>query len=128
MRAIDPATDQVVGEYPEHTPEQVASLLERAHEAFRKWRDVPLDERGGLMRRAGAQLRRRSSELALLMTREMGKPIVQAEQEIEKCAVGCDYFAEHARRYLAPEEIESDADRSFVRFDPLGAVLAIMPW
>jgi succinate-semialdehyde dehydrogenase/glutarate-semialdehyde dehydrogenase len=84
--------------------------------------------RGHAMKRAAAVLRERSAELSTLMTREMGKPIVQAEAEIEKCAVCCDHFAENAARYLAEETIASDADHSYVRYDPLGAVLAIMPW
>jgi succinate-semialdehyde dehydrogenase/glutarate-semialdehyde dehydrogenase len=80
------------------------------------------------MRRAARVLRERSAELARLMTLEMGKPIAGAEAEVEKSAAGCDHFAEHAAVYLANENLPSDATRSYVRYDPLGAVLAIMPW
>jgi succinate-semialdehyde dehydrogenase / glutarate-semialdehyde dehydrogenase len=80
------------------------------------------------MRRAAAVLRERSAELARLMALEMGKPIAGAEAEIEKCAAGCDHFAGNAAVYLATEILPSDATRSYVRYDPLGAVLAIMPW
>ena len=128
MRAINPATEEPIGEYPDHSPAQVREALARAGEAFRRWSASGLNHRQSLMHRAAAALRARSAELSTLMTREMGKPIAQAEAEIEKCAAGCDHFAEHAARYLAVEEITTDATRSYVRHDPLGAVLAIMPW
>ncbi len=89
---------------------------------------MPLDARAALLRRAGALLRERSAELSALMTREMGKPIVAAEAVVEKCAACCDHFAALAATYLAPTPIASDATRSYVRYEPLGAVLAIMPW
>jgi succinate-semialdehyde dehydrogenase/glutarate-semialdehyde dehydrogenase len=128
MRPIDPTTELPLDDFAEHSPEQVTRLLKQAGDAFRAWRGVALDERCGLMRVAGRVLRERSAELAGLMTREMGKPIVAAEAEIEKCAACCDHFADHGPEYLAPQAIATDATRSFVRFDPLGAVLAIMPW
>ncbi|HEY2586532.1 MAG TPA: NAD-dependent succinate-semialdehyde dehydrogenase [Tepidisphaeraceae bacterium] len=128
MKAINPATEEPAGEHPDHTEDQVQALLRRAGEGFREWRTTPMSRRAELMRRAGAVLRRRRGEFAPLMTREMGKPIAQAETEVEKCAACCDYFADHAAHYLAEEPITTDADRSYVRFDPLGAVLAIMPW
>ena len=128
MRAINPATEEPIAEYLEHNPAQVKDLLEQSAAAFSQWRTRTMDDRGRLMHRAAAVLRARAAEFALLMTREMGKPIAQSEAEIEKCAVGCDYFADHAAAYLAPETIASDADRSYVRYDPLGPVLAIMPW
>jgi succinate-semialdehyde dehydrogenase/glutarate-semialdehyde dehydrogenase len=80
------------------------------------------------MHKAAAELRARQSEYAAIMTREMGKPIVQSEAEVEKCAVTCDYYAEHAEAFLAEQTRETDASRSYVRFDPLGVVLAVMPW
>jgi succinate-semialdehyde dehydrogenase/glutarate-semialdehyde dehydrogenase len=128
MRPIDPTTEQPLEDYPEHSPDQVNQLLNHAGDAFRRWRQVPLDERCRLMHAAGRALRERSAELSRLMMREMGKPIVAAEAEVEKCAACCDHFADHAAEYLAPRDITSDATHSFVRFDPLGAVLAIMPW
>jgi succinate-semialdehyde dehydrogenase / glutarate-semialdehyde dehydrogenase len=128
MRPIDPTTEQPLEDYAEHTPRQIKQLLSQAGEAFRGWRETPLGERCRLMRRAGRVLRERSADLSRLMTREMGKPVVAAEAEIEKCAACCDHFADHAPQYLTPQFIPSDATRSFVRFDPLGAVLAIMPW
>ena len=78
--------------------------------------------------RAAGLLRQRRDALAELMTREMGKPVVQARAEVDKCAWVCDYYAENAESFLTPEIIETDASKSFVAFEPLGVVLAIMPW
>ncbi|HWE94314.1 MAG TPA: NAD-dependent succinate-semialdehyde dehydrogenase [Tepidisphaeraceae bacterium] len=128
MRSIDPTTELPLEDFVEHSPDQVKQLLDQAGAAFRTWREVPLDERSRLMRGAGRVLRERSAELARLMSSEMGKPVVAAEAEIEKCAACCDHFADHGPAYLSPQVIPSDATRSYVQFDPLGAVLAIMPW
>jgi succinate-semialdehyde dehydrogenase/glutarate-semialdehyde dehydrogenase len=128
MEAINPATEEVVARYPDHTDDQVRQLLTHASEAFGRWRVTPIASRGHVMQRAAGVLRDRSGQWSSLMTREMGKPIAQAEAEIDKCAICCEHFAEHAARYLAEETIVSDADHSYVRYDPLGAVLAIMPW
>lgn len=128
MRAINPATGETIREYAEYDRQAVDGLLARAQGAYVSWRGVPMKERSGLMRRVAEVLRKRKRELAELMTREMGKPIVSAEGEVEKCAVNCDFYAEHAARFLATEKIESDADVSYVRYEPLGPVLAIMPW
>ena len=128
VKVINPATEELIGEFDEHSPAQVQERLQVAEEAFARWRRVPLEDRGKRLTGAARVLRQRSAALSLLMAREMGKPLAQGEAEIEKCAVACDYFAQHAARYLASEEIASDATRSYVRYDPLGPVLAIMPW
>ncbi|MGH7074592.1 MAG: NAD-dependent succinate-semialdehyde dehydrogenase, partial [Stellaceae bacterium] len=107
---------------------RVTRLLEAAADAAVRWRRTLIEQRAAPMRRAAGVLRGRSAEFSSLMTREMGKPIAQAEAEIEKCALCCEHFAEHAGGYLADEPIASDAARSYVRYEPLGAVLAIMPW
>jgi succinate-semialdehyde dehydrogenase/glutarate-semialdehyde dehydrogenase len=128
VRAVNPATEELLHEFPDHTSSEVQSLLRQTGDAFAAWRHTSLLDRSQLMRRAARVLRERSAELARLMTLEMGKPIAGAEAEVEKCAAGCDHFAEHAAVYLANEVLPSDATRSYVRYDPLGAVLAIMPW
>lgn len=128
MQSINPATEEVLESYPDHTPEQIENLLHRAHNRFHSWRRTSIEERSSLIRAAARILRERSAALSSLMTREMGKPITGSESEVEKCAAGCEHFAEYAASYLAPQQIPSDATRSFVRFDPVGAVLAIMPW
>ena len=128
MRAINPATGEVIREYAEHDGGAVDRRLAQAKAAFAVWRGTPMGERSALMRRAAGVLRGRKDEFAELMTREMGKPIVAAEGEVEKCAMNCDFYAQHATEFLAADQIESDADASYVRYDPLGPVLAVMPW
>jgi succinate-semialdehyde dehydrogenase/glutarate-semialdehyde dehydrogenase len=128
MRPIDPTTELPLADYVPHTDEQVQSLLLRVGNAFSQWRHTPMLERGRMMHRAAQVLRDRVADLALMMTHEIGKPIVAAEAEVEKCADCCEFFAFHSARYLAEIEIASDATRSYVRFDPIGGVLAIMPW
>ena len=128
MRVINPATEEVIGEYDFHSTEQIDAALAASGRAFTPWRDTAFAERGRLMHRAGAVLRERSGSLAALMAREMGKPVTAGEAEVEKCAATCAFFAHHAERFLADEPIASDATRSTVRYEPLGAVFAIMPW
>ncbi len=128
MRAVNPATGAVIREYEEHSPAAVRGLLRASAAAFAAWRRVAVPERSRLLREAGRVLRAGKARYAALATEEMGKPIAAAEAEVEKCALVCDHYAEHAARYLAPEEVRTDASRSYVRYDPLGPVLAVMPW
>jgi len=128
MKSIDPTTGRPLKEYPDHGPDEVPLLVRRAGEAFLTWRDTSFAERAELMAKAATVLRDGIADYAPLMTREMGKTVVSAEAEVEKCALVCDFYAENAERFLAPEEIASDASRSFVRYDPIGVVLAVMPW
>lgn len=128
MDAINPATEEVVSRHAEHTPDQVARMLDSAGRAAREWRGVPIGRRTEVLSNAARILREKAGELATTITREMGKPVGQSEAEIEKCAVGCDYYAAHAAAHLAPEVVGTDADRSYIAYEPLGAVLAIMPW
>ena len=128
LRSVNPATDVLVREYPETPPEETARILAAARAAFGSWRRTGLAERAGPMRRAAALLRERRDALARLMAVEMGKPLAQGRAEAEKCAGACEHYAAEASGYLAPEEIETDASRSYVAFEPLGVVLAVMPW
>jgi succinate-semialdehyde dehydrogenase/glutarate-semialdehyde dehydrogenase len=128
MRAINPATGELIREYPEHDATEAAALLERAERAFSSWRRVPFAERARLMTRAGGLLRERSGDYGRLITEEMGKPLGAAEGEVDKCAWVCEFYAENAERFLSAEMVGTDAGRSLVRYDPLGPVLAIMPW
>ena len=128
MRAVDPATGQLIREYLEHTDDEAAARLERAAEAFRAWSVRPVSERVVLLRSLAGVLRAGLPATATLVTHEMGKPIVQAEAEVEKCAAACGWFADHAPALLEPEPVATQASASFVRFDPLGVVLAVMPW
>jgi succinate-semialdehyde dehydrogenase/glutarate-semialdehyde dehydrogenase len=128
MRSVNPFTEQVISEYPEHSPAQVRAALDAAGRAATECARMAMSDRASRMLRAAEMLRARKPQLSRLMTAEMGKPIAAAEGEIEKCAGCCEHFAERAADYLAPEFIPSDATRSGVRYEPLGAVLAIMPW
>jgi succinate-semialdehyde dehydrogenase/glutarate-semialdehyde dehydrogenase len=128
MKATDPATGKLIREYPEHGEDEVAARLQRADSAFRSWSLRPVTERSALLHSLAGVLRADFASHAALMTSEMGKPIAQAEAEVEKCATTCDWFADQAAALLAPEPAATEAAASAVRFDPLGVVLAVMPW
>ncbi|MFC1595500.1 NAD-dependent succinate-semialdehyde dehydrogenase [Gemmatimonadota bacterium] len=128
MKVINPATGEFVREYIEHTSEEVSAGIDQTHVAFLSWRRTGFAHRAELMNRAAGVLRDRKEEFARLMTLEMGKPISQAIAEVEKCARVCEYYAENAEVHLEQEEIGSTASRSFVTFQPIGVVLAVMPW
>jgi succinate-semialdehyde dehydrogenase/glutarate-semialdehyde dehydrogenase len=128
IRSINPATESVLATFSCFAEAQIERVLQHGKEASERWRKTSFEQRGELLRKAGAYLRRENARLAGLITAEMGKPIVEAEAEIEKCAWVCDYYAEHAARFLADEPRESGASESYIEFNPLGVVLAIMPW
>jgi succinate-semialdehyde dehydrogenase/glutarate-semialdehyde dehydrogenase len=128
METINPATGERVREYAEAGAAEVGGILARADAAFHAWRSVPFSERATRVRRAGALLRERKDTYARLMAVEMGKPVAQGRGEAEKCAWVCEYYADHAEAFLSPEPVDTDATRSFVAFEPLGVVLAVMPW
>ncbi|MCM3879603.1 MAG: NAD-dependent succinate-semialdehyde dehydrogenase [Vicinamibacterales bacterium] len=128
MTSVNPATGEAIKTYDEMTPGQVSAAIDQAHEAWKAWRTEPFVKRGALMKQAAAILRRRKDELAKLMAIEMGKPLKQGVAEAEKCAWACEYYADEAEAILAPEAFKTDAAKSYVAFEPLGVVLAIMPW
>jgi len=114
--------------YPGDSARQAADKVARAAGAQRAWRRTGFEERARLMQAAAAVLRRRRDEFASLMTSEMGKLVSDGRAEIEKCASACDHFAAHAAGYLARQRIEIEGAKAFVAFNPLGVVLAVMPW
>lgn len=128
IESLNPATGETLNTYDEMSPEEVGRVVESVHEAFLSWRETGFADRAKLMRAAAQVLRAGADGYAELMAREMGKPIGGGRAETEKCAWLCDHYAENAESYLAPEMIETDASRSFVHFEPLGVVLAVMPW
>jgi len=128
ITTVDPATGQNLATYEVHGPQAIDEALTRAATAYRAWRNVPLAQRSGLLRAAASDLRARKAELAALATREMGKTIGEAEAEVEKSALGCDYYAETGAKHLADIFIETNAAQSYVGFRPLGVLLAVMPW
>lgn len=128
IQSINPATDEVIQTYAPHTPAQIDDALANARRAFLAWRETSFDERGAVLRRMASELRQRKHELAKLATLEMGKPIAEAEAEVEKCAWNCEFYAEHAERFLSPEPAPSTARESYIAYRPLGVIFAIMPW
>jgi succinate-semialdehyde dehydrogenase/glutarate-semialdehyde dehydrogenase len=128
MQSINPATEEVLKSFEPHSKEQIEETLQTAAATFRRWRKTSFGERAALMRGAAANLRQHAARLAAVITAEMGKPIVEAEAEIEKCALNCDYYAENAARFLEDDDRPSNASRSCIQYAPLGVILAIMPW
>jgi len=128
LKSINPTTEDVVETFEEFSAAQIDAALQQAFDAQRQWRLTSFGERSARIQNTARALRAQKSRLAALATREMGKPIVEAEAEIEKCAYNCDFYAEHAATFLADEHVAMNLSDSFVAFEPLGVVLAIMPW
>src|SRR5436190_14366384 len=128
IESINPATEEVIATFDQFTPAQVEQALVEADAAFHQWRRQSFAERSRAMRGAAELLRKRKDRYAGLITAEMGKPITQAEAEVEKCAWVCEYFADNAERFLARRPAQTEARASYVAFEPLGVVLAVMPW
>ena len=128
MRSINPLNGEVIADYPEHTDAEVDARLDAAHQAFLAWRRVPFGERAVAMRAAADQLDQRKDELGRLMALEMGKPIAAGRAEAEKCAWVCRYYADEASSMLADQPIVTERAKSYVHHEPLGVVLAVMPW
>jgi succinate-semialdehyde dehydrogenase/glutarate-semialdehyde dehydrogenase len=128
IATINPATGETLKEFAPHTAEEIEERIARAAEAFRAHRRTSFAERAAKMLRATEILEAEKDELARLMTTEMGKPIRGARDEVAKCAWVCRYYAETAEAFLADEEVASSATRSYVSYQPLGVVLAVMPW
>lgn len=128
IQSINPYSGEILEEHEEFTSIEINNALDQASRTFKEWKKSSFEERSRLMKNAAEELRSNTREYAETMTREMGKPISQSLAEIEKCAWVCEYYAENAKGHLASEVIETDASESFVQYDPLGIVLAIMPW
>ncbi len=126
--SINPATGAELARFEVFSPSQIEAALDGAAAAKRAWARVPISERVDLLRRMARALRAGKAEYGRLITLEMGKPLPEAEAEVEKCAWNCDFYAEQAPHFLADEVTASNASESAVVFDPLGVVLAIMPW
>lgn len=128
LQSIDPATGKVLATYNADDDKKVEKAVKQAQKAFGEWRGQSLAQRGKVLKAIAAQLRKDKQKLAELATREMGKPIAQSIAEVEKCAATFDYYAKEGSKFLADEIKETDAKKSYVSFQPLGVVLAIMPW
>lgn len=128
ITSINPANLQVVNSYSQMTSSEVKKIIDLTDSAFEKWKDFSFSQRSNLMVKAAQFLQKKREEYSKLMTIEMGKPIAQSRAEIDKCAWVCEYYAENAEQFLSDELITTDASKSFVSFQPLGVVLAVMPW
>jgi len=128
FKSINPYNGEQVGLYPALTQEELAIKLNLNKVTFESWKEVPLSDRCNLIKKAGQVLRDNVEEYAKMITSEMGKPISESRSEVNKCAWVCDYYAENAADFLADEIIPTEAKKSFVRHNPIGSVLAIMPW
>jgi len=128
FESFNPATGKLLEKFAEASEAEVEQALAATQTAFLAWRERPIAERSALLHEVAKRLRARAGEHAQTMALEMGKPLAQGEAEVEKCAWVCDYYAEHAARMVAPEPRATDAKKSFIRFDPIGVVFAVMPW
>jgi len=128
LTSINPASGDTLATYPEMALGEATQAVEKSDRAFSKWRESSFQIRSDALKRAAQKLRSRIEEFAKLMTLEMGKPITQSRAEIEKCAWLCDYFAENGQDFLKSELVKTDAQKSFIAYEPLGVILAIMPW
>jgi len=128
LEAIDPATGERLASYEEHDDGEVRRRVAAAAAAQREWAERSFAERAVPLLRAAELLEERAAEYGTLMAREMGKPFADGEAEAKKCAAGCRFYAEHAAAFLADEPVATEARKSFVAYQPLGVLLAVMPW
>lgn len=128
MESINPATGQLLKTFDTWDAAQLEAALRAAADARAEWQATPFGERARLFRTIAAALRKRTAHYAGLISQEMGKLIKEARAEVEKCAWGCEYYAENGERFLRDEVVETDASLSYIAYLPLGTVLAIMPW
>ncbi|MAP54892.1 NAD-dependent succinate-semialdehyde dehydrogenase [Altibacter sp.] len=128
VTSLNPYSGEKIETHKKHTKTEIASILKKANDRFYSWRETSIEERKKLLHAAASELKKNADEYAEMITREMGKPISQATAEVEKCAWVCEYYAETAEKHLANEIIKTDAEKSYVSYEPLGVILAIMPW
>lgn len=128
MKSINPFNGQLINIYEEHTSDDLQGILDNVQQEYILWKQTSCGERSALMAKVASVLRNRKDEFARLMTLEMGKLLRESMAEVEKCAWVCEYYSQHAEELLQPEIVATDARRSYITFQPLGVVLAVMPW
>ncbi|MCL6495207.1 MAG: NAD-dependent succinate-semialdehyde dehydrogenase [Ignavibacterium sp.] len=128
IQSINPANNKVIKTYQEISDRELSEVLSKMQYAFEDWKTKSFNYRASLMKTAGEILRSKREEYSKLMTLEMGKPIAQSRAEVDKCAWVCEYYADNAEKFLQDEIIKTDSSKSFVTYQPLGVVLAVMPW
>ncbi len=128
IQTINPATGKIEKSYAPFSKDEVMKIIDESYDAFLEWKNLGIKKRSGLVKNAANVLRSKREEYAQLLTIEMGKPIKQSIAEVEKCALVCDYYADNGEVILQNEIVKTDASESYIQFDPLGVVLAVMPW
>jgi succinate-semialdehyde dehydrogenase/glutarate-semialdehyde dehydrogenase len=128
LQSINPFTGKIIRTWDGNSPNEVENIIEKADGAFRIWRDTDMDKRAERLRNLANLLESGKHQLAVEMASEMGKPVIQGQSEIEKCAWVCRYYAEYGPGLLAEEIRKTDADKSYICYQPLGVIFAIMPW
>ncbi len=128
IKSINPYNGQLIAKHKEDTKFKIKKKLKKAHKAFEQWRTTSFEQRGELVDNLAQVLKKNKKQYAEMITAEMGKPLGQAVAEVEKCAWVCSYYAAQAATHLAPKTIATDAESSYVAYEPLGVVLAVMPW
>lgn len=128
IQSINPLNNKVLKEFEAHSDAQIEEVLQTADSTYRKWRKFSFEERSKLMHKAADVLRSNKNKYAQIMTDEMGKTKKEAIAEVEKCALCCDFYADNAAQFLADEPLKIDQGEAYIAYDPIGTVLAIMPW
>src|SRR5690625_2978609 len=128
LTSINPYTGEKIAEYKELSKSKIKKKLKSADKTFSEWRMSKFSRRRELLFNLAEVLRKNKTKYAEMITAEMGKPITQSKAEIEKCAWLCEYYAEEAENLLSKKVIETDAHKSYVTYEPIGVVLAVMPW
>lgn len=128
FKSINPYTEATIAEYPTFSKEQIKQSLNLAKNAYKDWKQTSFEQRSELCMKVAQLLLDKKEALAMLITNEMGKVIAESRSEIEKCANHCHYFATHSKNFLRDQTIQTEAKRSFISFEPIGGILAIMPW
>ena len=128
FHSINPINGEPFAAYEEWQPREVQDVIGKVHDAYLAWRRTGFDQRARLMRKVAETLRKHAQNFSRLMAQEMGKPIRDGVAEVQKCALGCAFYADNAARFLAREPVLTEARKSFITFNPIGVVLAVMPW
>ena len=128
LQSINPFNQEVIQDYKEHSQYEINQIILKANNEFTKWKQTNFNERAKLLRNTASILKKNIEKYSKIMTMEMGKPIRESRAEIEKCVWVCEYYAENGQRFLSPQKIKTDASKSYVTIQPLGVILAVMPW
>lgn len=128
LRSINPFSGELINEYAELSFEEVGDAVQLSTKTFAWWRKTAIDQKLSLLKTLASHLRKETEALAFIITVEMGKPIAQSHAEVEKCAVLCDYYLDHAEEFLQPQPVKVEKGNAYVSMQPLGPLLAIMPW